>query len=220
MDAERKPSTEMPAMKATLLTRAAPLLITTMLVAAPAWAQSTNPTTMPPSGTSPATPQTPPLTPSTMAPSTAQSATPAQTAPSGTAQKAMPHSARSAARGPGDTMQSMVDQRITELHSRLHITADQKPQWDQFTQVMRDNAKQMDDVYQQRAQQMGTMSAVDNMQSYAQIEEQRAQDMQKLVPAFQTLYASLSDQQKKTADQMFRANAEKAQTRRQAAAAK
>ena len=28
--------------------------------------------------------------------------------------------------------------------------------------------------------------------------------MQKLVPAFQTLYGSLSDQQKKTADQMFR----------------
>ncbi|HLJ05081.1 MAG TPA: Spy/CpxP family protein refolding chaperone [Acetobacteraceae bacterium] len=117
-------------------------------------------------------------------------------------------------------MQSLVDKRIAELHSRLHITADQKPQWDQFTQVMRDNAKQMDDMYQKRAQQLGTMSAVDNMQSFAQIEQERAQDMQKLVPAFQTLYASLSDEQKKAADQMFRANAAKAQSRRQAAAAK
>ena len=58
------------------------------------------------------------------------------------------------------------------------------------------------------------MTAVDNMQSYAQIEQQRAQDVQKLVPAFQTLYSSLSDQQKKTADEMFRNYA--AQTRRPA----
>ena len=56
------------------------------------------------------------------------------------------------------------------------------------------------------------MSAVDNMQSYAQIEQQRAQDMQKLVPAFQTLYSSLSDQQKKTADQIFRNYAAHART--------
>jgi protein CpxP len=196
-------------MKATLLTCAAPLLITTMLVAAPAWAQSTaTPTTTAPSGTSPA--------PSTTAPST-QGASSAQTsaAPSGTAHKAMPHSA-SAARQPGETMLSMVDRRITELHSRMKITAEQKPQWDQFTQVMRDNAKEMDEAYQQRAQKMGTMSAVDNMQSFAQIEQQRAQEMEKLVPAFQTLYASLSDQQKKTADQMFRYNSEKAQARKQA----
>ncbi len=105
----------------------------------------------------------------------------------------------------------MVDHRITELHGRLHITTDQKPQWDQFTQVMRDNAKEMDEAYQKRAQQLGSMSAVDNMQSFAQIEQERAQDMQKLVPAFQTLYASLSDQQKKAADEMFRADAAKAQ---------
>ncbi len=195
-------------MKAMLLTRAAPLLITTMLVAVPAWAQTTNPSASQPSGTSPGTAQTPPA-------AAAQSST----GPSGTAEKAMPRSSRSASAQAGDTMQTMVDKRIVELHSRLHITADQKPQWDQFTQVMRDNAKQMDDMYQKRAQGLGTMTAVDNMQSFAQIEQERAQDMQKLVPAFQTLYASLSDQQKKSADQMFRANAEKAQTHRQAAAA-
>jgi hypothetical protein len=56
----------------------------------------------------------------------------------------------------------------------------------------------MDRIYQQRADKLGSMTAVDNMQSYAQIEQQRAQDAQKLVPAFQTLYSSLSDQQKTT----------------------
>jgi hypothetical protein len=34
-----------------------------------------------------------------------------------------------------------------------------------------------------------------------------AQDMQKLVPAFQTLYDTMSDSQKKTADQVFRDDA-------------
>jgi hypothetical protein len=62
------------------------------------------------------------------------------------------------------------------------------------------------------------MSAVDNMQSFAQIEQQRAQDTQKLVPAFQALYASLNDQQKKTADQLFRNYTASTQARHQAAA--
>ena len=77
----------------------------------------------------------------------------------------------------------------------------------------------MDQIYQQRAEKLGSMTAVDNMQSYAQIEQQRAQDVQKLVPAFQTLYASLSDQQKKTADEMFRNYAADAHHARHQAAA-
>jgi hypothetical protein len=139
-------------------------------------------------------------------------------APSGTSQKAAPRSSHSAmARQPGETMQSLVERRITDLHGKLHITSQQSQQWDQFAQVMRDNAREMDQIYKQRAQKLGSMSAVDNMQSYAQIEQQRAQDVQKLVPAFQTLYSSLSDQQKKTADQIFRNDAADARARHQAA---
>ncbi len=180
----------------TIAQRAAPLLITTMLVAAPAWAQTTG------SQTGPATP------PSGMT-----------DVPSGTSEKAAPHTSGSAmARQPGETSQNLVERRIADLHAKLHITSQQSQQWDQFAQVMRDNAREMDGVYQQRAEQLGSMSAVDNMQSYAQIEQQRAQEVQKLVPAFQTLYGSLSDQQKRTADQMFRSYAANAQSHHQAAA--
>ena len=99
-------------------------------------------------------------------------------APSGTSQKAAPHSSHAAmARQPGETMQSLVERRITDLHGKLHITSQQSQPWDQFAQVMRDNAREMDQVYQQRAEKLGSMSAVDNMQSYAQIEQQRAQDV-------------------------------------------
>jgi protein CpxP len=191
-------------MQVTLAQRAVPLLITTMLVAAPAWAQTAG------SQTSPAA--TPP------AATTTQTAPGGMSAPSGTNQKAMPHSSHAAmARQHGETMQSLVERRITDLHGKLNITSQQSQPWDQFAQVMRDNAREMDEVYKQRAEKLGSMSAVDNMQSYAQIEQQRAQDVQKLVPAFQTLYSSLSDQQKKTADQIFRNYAADAHTGHQAA---
>jgi protein CpxP len=191
-------------MQVTLARRAVPLLITTMLVAAPAWAQTAG------SQTGPAA--TPPVA------TTTQTAPSGMSAPSGTSQMAAPHSNHAAmARQPGETMQSLVERRITDLHGKLHITSQQSQPWDQFAQVMRDNAREMDEVYKQRAEKLGSMSAVDNMQSYAQIEQQRAQDVQKLVPAFQSLYTSLSDQQKKTADQIFRNYAANTHARHQAA---
>jgi periplasmic protein CpxP/Spy len=101
-----------------------------------------------------------------------------------------------------------VEQHITQLHKQLEITPEQQAQWDQFAQVMRDNAKSMDQVLQQRAAGFGTMNAADNMQSYAQIAQQHAQDTQKLATAFQTLYGAMSDDQKKNADAVFQARAE------------
>jgi hypothetical protein len=66
----------------------------------------------------------------------------------------------------------------------------------------------MDQAVMQRAQQFETMNAVQNMQSYEQLAEAHAQHLQKLVPAFETVYDAMSDQQKQTADQVFRENAE------------
>ena len=59
-----------------------------------------------------------------------------------------------------------VERRIAELHAQLHITPTEQQQWDQFAQVMRDNAREMDQVFVQRAQQYQSMNAVQNMQSY------------------------------------------------------
>jgi periplasmic protein CpxP/Spy len=115
----------------------------------------------------------------------------------------------------GKTAQERVEQRIKELYSQLRITPAERPQWDQFAQVMRDNARDMDQTWLQRVNHVESMNAVQNMQSYEQLAEQHAQHVQKLVPAFQNLYNVMSEQQKQLADQVFRANAEKqAQTRR------
>lgn len=96
-----------------------------------------------------------------------------------------------------------VEQRIAALHTALAITAAQEPQWEAFALTMRDNAKTADTSFQQRVTGIAAMSAVDNMQSYADMSMQHAQGMQKMVPVFRTLYGELTAEQKKVADTEF-----------------
>lgn len=97
-----------------------------------------------------------------------------------------------------------IEQRIADLHASLAITPAEQPQWDAFAQVMRDNAEAMDQAFQARIAALDTMTAPQNMQSYESIARAHAQAMAKLVPAFQTLYDSLSADQQKAADTLFR----------------
>ncbi len=103
-----------------------------------------------------------------------------------------------------DRRMMRVEQHIAELHRRLHITPAEEPQWNAFAQIMRDNAVHMDQAFQARATQGPNMSAVDDLKSYAAVAQAHAEDMQRLVPAFESLYAALSPQQQKTADEVFR----------------
>jgi protein CpxP len=109
---------------------------------------------------------------------------------------------------PGKNTAERVQNHIKQLHAQLHITPAEQTQWDQFANVMRENARDMDQAFMQRAQQYPTMNAVQNMQSYEQIAEAHAQHLQKLVPAFDTLYNAMPEQQKELTDRVFRANAE------------
>jgi protein CpxP len=102
---------------------------------------------------------------------------------------------------------STVEQRIADLHARLKITAAEEAQWGPFAQVMRDNAMAIDTAFQHRVQALPSMSAADDIKSYAEISAEHAQEMQKLVPVFQALYDAMPDSQKHVADQVFRANA-------------
>lgn len=150
-----------------------------------ALAQPTAPGASP--GTSPSPPTSP--TPSTPTPSVSQGGTPSNES----------HPGRSA-RSPTER----VAERIASLHEQLEITPAQATQWNDFAQVMRDNASHMEQRLMQRSQGFGKMSAVDNLNSYAAIAEEHAQDMQRLASAFQPLYNSFSDEQKRIADEVFR----------------
>jgi hypothetical protein len=98
-----------------------------------------------------------------------------------------------------------VDQRIRALQSQLGITEAQTPLWNAFAQAMRDNAASTDAL--QRANAVASMSAVDNMHSYAQIARAYADNTERLATAFDSLYASLTDTQKQAADRLFREQA-------------
>jgi protein CpxP len=132
-------------------------------------------------------------------------------APSGTAAG---NEAAAPVQGAERAMLQRVDRRIAELHARLHITAAEEPQWRQFADAMRDNVRQMAQALAEREEKFRSMNAVENMQSYSAIAEQHAKNMERLVPAFQNLYNSLTDQQKHTADQLWRNLAEQASRRR------
>jgi len=109
--------------------------------------------------------------------------------------------------GAAGGMEARVEQRINQLHAQLRITAAQQKDWDQFAQVMRTNAQDMDAALQQRTQQFPTMTALQNMQSYDKLAQMHADHVQKLTSAFETLYDSLPAAQKQAADQAFRTNA-------------
>jgi periplasmic protein CpxP/Spy len=119
-------------------------------------------------------------------------ATPAPSAPAPSASQEKPR--RSAA--------DHVEARIKSLHDRLKITSGQESQWSAVAQVMRDSA-QATDAAMQRRHQAQSMTAIDDLKAYQAIADAHSQGLQKLIPAFQALHDTMSDEQKKNADAIF-----------------
>jgi 23S rRNA U2552 (ribose-2'-O)-methylase RlmE/FtsJ len=94
--------------------------------------------------------------------------------------------------------------RIKQLHETLKITDAQEELWKNLTQVMRQNAKDMDAINKDMAENTQTMNAVDHMKFHSQITEVHLDQVKKFIPPFETLYASMSDEQKKITDTTFR----------------
>jgi hypothetical protein len=125
-----------------------------------------------------------------------QAATPSPSAPSRqVAAKAAPGKTASHA--------DRVEGRITDLHAKFHITADQEQKWGEFASTMRDNAKRMDEVLAKRSQTVKGMTAVEDLRSYRDMTEVHYDNLKKLVSAFEPLYDTMSADQKKAADAVF-----------------
>ena len=134
-----------------------------------------------------------------------QASTTAATTPSAPTAAASPMSANAV---PGGNAEQRVEAHIRQLHAQLRITSAEQPQWERFANTMRENARTMDQEFVQRMQQFPTMNALENMQSYERIADMHAEDLHKLVPAFENLYSVMPEQQKRLTDQVFRENAE------------
>ena len=135
------------------------------------------------------------------APTYAQTPSPAPTTAAPTAAPAHKTPAKAAAKPM--TREEWVEAQIVAQHRALKITADQEPKWAAFAQVMRDNAQKLDMLHQQRRDNRSSMSAVDDLRSYRDIAQARAEEAQTLVSAFESLYDSMTPDQKKNADTVF-----------------
>ncbi len=94
--------------------------------------------------------------------------------------------------------------RIKYLHERLHITPAQEPLWANLAQVMRENAKSVAPLLKERFQTAKSGNAINSLSTYEKLGEAQLDGLKKFTAAFQALYVSLTDYQKKIADSVFR----------------
>lgn len=117
------------------------------------------------------------------------------------------HEEMASAATPESSATGTVEAHIRDLHKKLKITDAQKTQWDALAQVMRSNAQKMADLEKQRTADAKSMTAVDVVKSYSEVIDAHEDGMKKFIPAFEDLYNSMSDAQKKIADSLFRSRA-------------
>ena len=100
-----------------------------------------------------------------------------------------------------------TEAQIKQLQGALNITEAQKELWNNLTQVMRENAKDMDaltDTYaKERAEGTKTLNSVERMKFHSQITKAHLDQLEKLIPPFEAFYASMTDQQKNITDIIF-----------------
>jgi len=136
----------------------------------------------------------------------AASAQPASTAtPQAASQPTNPSAARreEAAMTPAQRS-ALVEADLVQLRTQLAITPAQQTQWEAFAKITHENAIQLQERFQERAQKFARINAADNMTDYATISELHAVQLRRLAVSFQTLYASLSPEQKVRADNALR----------------
>ena len=103
-----------------------------------------------------------------------------------------------------DVHEDRTELRINDLHTKLKITSTQEDQWSKVAQTMLQDAKTMDELTQTRVDHAKNMTAIDDLKSYGEIADAHANGIKKLIPVFNDLYASMTDEQKKVADTFFR----------------
>jgi hypothetical protein len=119
--------------------------------------------------------------------------------------------ASSASTSPAAAAAEDPEARIKSLHDQLKITSDEEGKWKKFADVMRDNSEKMRTMIEDRAQKADSVSAVDDMKSYAKVAEEHAEGMKKLLSAFEPLYSAMPKDQQQNADAVFAHKAEQAQ---------
>ena len=108
-----------------------------------------------------------------------------------------------------------MEARLAYVHTALKITDAQQAQWENFANVLRKQARDMDQRVQSRIAQRGEpgtrqqrperpqVSAIERLERQQQRLAQRSSRLDEVVAAAKPLYAAFSPEQKQIADQML-----------------
>jgi protein CpxP len=94
-----------------------------------------------------------------------------------------------------------VQKHITDMHAKLGITPSEESLWSVVATTMTNNANDLDKAIDQRDAMDAT--AIDDLNAYGAVVQAHADGIKKLSAAFSSLYASMPDDQKKVADEIF-----------------
>ena len=106
-------------------------------------------------------------------------------------------------KSPAVAIPSAVDYteaQIKELNGALILTGEQKELWNTLTQVMRENAKDMDAITKDRGEHTEAMNAVEHLKLHIQITEAHLAQLRKFITPFEAFYVAMSDEQKQVID--------------------
>ena len=99
--------------------------------------------------------------------------------------------------------ESEAENRIEAMHQRLRITPAQEEAFAKVAQVMRDNRTAFHAALGDKDSEPGKMSAVDDLKSFQIIADEHSNGLKRLIPVFEQLYAAMTPEQRKRADQIF-----------------
>jgi protein CpxP len=105
---------------------------------------------------------------------------------------------------PADTRaNAKVEMHIKDLHAKLKITAAEETQWTAVAQAMRTSADEVDTAINARESGAKTANAVEDLNAYGTIAQAHADGVKRMASSFGPLYAAMSDDQKRVADDVF-----------------
>jgi hypothetical protein len=97
----------------------------------------------------------------------------------------------------------MMEARLAYIKADLEITAAQMPAWDAYADAVRARHDAMESVHADMMHAKGNGSVVDRMDARIKAMETMVDSLKALKPATEALYAALSEEQKKNADQLL-----------------
>jgi len=103
----------------------------------------------------------------------------------------------------GRDTSTRAEGRIAFLKAELAITDAQKEFWDAYASALKKNLEGMRSMRASMMEMMQAKSPVERLDQHIAAMENRTAALKEIRPALSNLYAALSDDQKKTADELL-----------------